>query len=1153
MASPSSNTTLPLLLVGDVGGITVVDPSTPLRRLNYFDGKFLRADDFKVEQDYLRTLVALSNQGLGAGVVYGYDTTLGSGDTLQVGPGLAIDPGGRTLLLQATVTQGIEALIAASRRTARKVPDVSGKTGGFSDCVQVAAPSSTTVVSQTSDLYVIAICSAEALCGQEDVYGIACQDACVSSSDRPYRLEGVVLRAIPLQLVTPFPTSKAVAITSDLYLRSKVAHSWYGDEVLKHPDSISRAGLLSEVWCVGAGYDAGCCEVPLAVVARSGASTIFLDAWTIRRERIDAPARRYWQWQMRMRPWDVFLAQVLQFQCQLADLLSGIVVPGGRGGDPCAASHLALGDASRFVAQVKSGLADYRKLAIGTANAQTPPLMALSLTHISDLQQRLEQVLATAVTPAQPRDRVLIRGGIVELPPAGYLPVVSGGSISVNDQVRALLGEGLDLRFCITTADYIAHAVEEAQHMDRISLLQGLDDPDHKPRVDVLVPDGQAAAAGASNAAGVFDAGLRFSAQQTGAAVYKGAARELTPDSGGTALYLGAAGLSQSVIRKMQTVARALVDPQARTRPTGVSGNLDTSAWIAKTGPLGVKADALVSTNALLAQRYVGAYLAGTTVAGTKASTNSETVDGLWLNAQVAQEIATLGLGGQTAVDLRLVIGTRPATPIAIDLSFHGTLTVAGLASSDPADPAVTQVANGTLNGVLAIGVIEESQAKQRTVEYLMTERYHWPVKISWSGDDASGAIALELGLDEQTGSVLHLTRRWLGAVQVAYRVGLSSAAGGATAMPLAAIDLLADADVVNASNLNHRYAVAGLDLVQAALVVSEPTIEANAEALLFPPAQASEGEITIQAVRDWVMFTRRREKQCQPVATPAAPVPPRSYRVIQLDSDSAEDAKAQAVHLRQLVADPVKLSLWIKVQLTEQARQQKPSLVLKFAGGSATATSDLDAAAADWVSFFHPGSQIAYAAAGAVDEVLPELQIARIKTFEGAISGTSQETAGALEDAIVPYPADAAPPDADGILLLLTLRPQVPQQVYLANSDRYPNLLKFAESPNISAAQWNAALAQCVNLGADQYAVDASGNVTVDDAAVKAAFAPHAQNPIRRAMVIVAAAGSTNDETAATTVVSDLGGSATPLATYVNAGAGAAVGTPSLLVVQAG
>ena len=329
--SATHGTSESLVVVGDRGGVTVIDPASPLKRLNYFDGKLLRAADFDVEQRYLRNLVALSNQGLGPGVVYGYTTTLGGGDTIEIGPGLAIDPAGNVLLLQSAVSQNIQALIEASRRSVATTTKASGHThaaGTFNDCVEIAAPPPATVV-PISDIYVIAICAAEAMCGQADVFGKLCEEACVTSTDRPYRIDGVVLRAIPLQLVTPFPTSNVVSIAGNAYLRSKVAHSWFADEVRKHPDSISRAGLLSDIWCLGSSYDSSCCEVPLAVVARAGSTTIFLDSWIVRRERMDAPARRYWQWTMRMRPWDVFLAPILPFQCQLADLLGGDATPGG--------------------------------------------------------------------------------------------------------------------------------------------------------------------------------------------------------------------------------------------------------------------------------------------------------------------------------------------------------------------------------------------------------------------------------------------------------------------------------------------------------------------------------------------------------------------------------------------------------------------------------------------------------------------------------------------------------------------------------------------------------------------------------------------------------------------------------------------------------
>ena len=87
-----------LVLVTSESGVTVIPQPTPLTRLNYFDGKFLRASDLKAEQLYLRHLVQLSNQAGGAGVVHGYDLTLASGgESLNLGEGLAIDPDGRVI------------------------------------------------------------------------------------------------------------------------------------------------------------------------------------------------------------------------------------------------------------------------------------------------------------------------------------------------------------------------------------------------------------------------------------------------------------------------------------------------------------------------------------------------------------------------------------------------------------------------------------------------------------------------------------------------------------------------------------------------------------------------------------------------------------------------------------------------------------------------------------------------------------------------------------------------------------------------------------------------------------------------------------------------------------------------------------------------
>src|SRR5207302_4631940 len=103
------------------------------------------------------------------------------------------------------------------------------------------------------------------------------------------------------------------------------------------------------------------------------------------------------------------------------------------------------------------------------------------VAQLARLRERIDGALRAVA--AAPSDRVLIDGGIVEAPSGGFLPVTPG-TISVNDQVRRLLGNGVDLRFCVARADYIPHVLEKAQHMERISLVAGLDDPTHRPQVD---------------------------------------------------------------------------------------------------------------------------------------------------------------------------------------------------------------------------------------------------------------------------------------------------------------------------------------------------------------------------------------------------------------------------------------------------------------------------------------------------------------------------------------------------------------------------------------------------------------------------------------------------------------------------------------------
>ena len=115
------------------------------------------------------------------------------------------------------------------------------------------------------------------------------------------------------------PTSTSVVLTQT-HLRSQVASAYYAAEEAAGTSLISAAGLAAGTWCFGATAVAGD-TIYLGVLARSGGSTVFLDEWTARRERIETSPRHYSASRMAMRPWNVFLAQVLQFQCQLAEVL----------------------------------------------------------------------------------------------------------------------------------------------------------------------------------------------------------------------------------------------------------------------------------------------------------------------------------------------------------------------------------------------------------------------------------------------------------------------------------------------------------------------------------------------------------------------------------------------------------------------------------------------------------------------------------------------------------------------------------------------------------------------------------------------------------------------------------------------------------------
>jgi hypothetical protein len=388
-------------------------------RLNPADGLFLRADHLKEMQQYTSDLAAAVGAGLGPGVASGFKCTLSENhDAVQVTGGLAFAQG-QPLRSTQMATVSLKELSPAA-----------------------------------TDFWVVEIVAASWPFGSEPVYGGLCEDPCGKGSGiHPFTAEGIELR---LRNDT-FPNFgdglqklRRNRLASYYFERERK----YGGESSPSPNAPwllpinGQIGSITEhPWPDGTGSwdDAA---VPLGVVWKDGEEWQ-LDVWTARRDLGDPTPAAAWQWRLGWRPRSVFIAQVLQFQAQLADVRIG------ERAEPSANQKKAVEyiEAIRKRARAEKMLADLADCARLISEGEFVSLVDL---------------------------------GFDELPPAGYLPFKVSSSIEEMQQsADELFGSEVEVVVRECRADYVAHAVEEAQHMDRIPLDAPLK---RKPRIDLLVP-----------------------------------------------------------------------------------------------------------------------------------------------------------------------------------------------------------------------------------------------------------------------------------------------------------------------------------------------------------------------------------------------------------------------------------------------------------------------------------------------------------------------------------------------------------------------------------------------------------------------------------------------------------------------------------------
>ncbi|KJS59590.1 hypothetical protein [Streptomyces rubellomurinus] len=388
-------------------------------RLHAFDGLFLRAEHLNRIQDYAREFASAIGRSGGPGVVEGYRVAVEQG-ALKVTGGLAVDAAGRPLRSRHEVTLPLKDLRAGA--DAFWWVEVSRLDWDYGDTA---------------------------------VQGLLCEDPCAgATTSKQFTAEGV---RISLTADRATGLEEQFGVNRRNWLASRLFAAGQADDT----PWLATPAVLPADWEPPVEYPRPPVRLALLIPVGPDVSQWIVDTWTARREVGAPPPERWWQGRLGMRPWNAYAAQILQFQDQLAQWRDP------RAGGAAAAERAA-----------DTALAEEIRRIVGMAQGARSRL-ALSMKEALERAAREDGARRDAALPAVPP---LTERGFGDLPPAGYLPVQSDRQ-RLEQEVRRVLGDRLDLRFCEASRADIAEAVQQAQHRDRIVL-------DSAAEVEVLVPVG---------------------------------------------------------------------------------------------------------------------------------------------------------------------------------------------------------------------------------------------------------------------------------------------------------------------------------------------------------------------------------------------------------------------------------------------------------------------------------------------------------------------------------------------------------------------------------------------------------------------------------------------------------------------------------------
>jgi hypothetical protein len=843
-------------------------PNVPSIGLNYYDGRFLRASDLNLEHQSLRGYSDLGVTTGGTGVVRGLDFSV-DGGTFTVGAGLAVDGRGQLLNLPEHKTGPLADLLATARPAPGSdtgSPATTGDDGAFVACgpgVARAEAGEPVTVAGTA-LYVVTISRQQVPYGQADVLGRLCDEACVGPTDSPYVVDGIALSVLPMgPLALPDPGDG----DPTAYLRSRVASGWFARERgagAAGGSLLGRGGLRSATWGRGATTRQPV-GVPLAVLGWDGSAVTLLDTWTVRRERMEAPAPSYWSGRLERRPWPVFLAQVLQFQAQLVD--SGLV------GAPLPPEPETVGpgDTKRLVDESWRAVDRIATMLAEIGASSVDEQMSAVRRGLGALQG-LGGSTGTAPTPRALPDL------LVDTPPAGYLPVSATSGIGLRRELETWFGGAVDLRVCAVGRDQIAGELDSARHLDRISLLPQAGPGGREP-VDVLVPDGSvqttpvgdlglALSVGLGMPGAARSAATRDPAADPAQLLLEGVARVGT--AGAVTMRAAAAGTAPSTLKpaleKIKELAegrRGLAETAERFSQNDFGTDGPSAALLREDG-------ARVERSMVVARAHASATPPPATSRSLGASAS------LWLASDPfalrADEQAAFHAEWETA----LGSGSEAVSVVADGWARRGAT------ASGTGGPETSFLLVGALQVVTGVG----PHAPTRRTNLRETV---WLARTSDGGQESV--------LARDDADRWHARIDWGGRPTRA--TALVTATNGTVEVQVADVAAAEDPTIEQAGEAHRDAALAGLQIVSL-LHPDDPGFVERGFADLFPSDSTGLDSVVVP-VTDWVLFRRRTWRACESgVATPEVGTSTVAAWVVR-----ARDAEQAGVWTREVRTSP--------------------------------------------------------------------------------------------------------------------------------------------------------------------------------------------------------------------------------------------------------